>query len=84
MGMLERIRFKNFTNFEKLEVIFSPGINVFVGENGTGKTHILKAAYAACDITKTGKSFSEKINNLFYPKDKQIDRLVRRARGRTI
>lgn len=81
--MLERIQFKNFTNFEDLEVMFSPGINVFIGENGTGKTHILKAAYAACDITKTGKSFSEKINNVFYPKDKQIGRLVRRARGNT-
>ncbi|MBF0561179.1 MAG: ATP-binding protein [Alphaproteobacteria bacterium] len=25
----------------------SPGINVFIGENGTGKTHILKVLYAA-------------------------------------
>jgi predicted ATP-dependent endonuclease of OLD family len=26
---------------------FSSGINVFIGENGTGKTHLLKVLYAA-------------------------------------
>ena len=39
-GMLERITFEKFTAFEKLDIEFSPGINVFIGENGTGKTHI--------------------------------------------
>ena len=29
------------------EFTFANGLNVFVGENGTGKTHILKAVYAA-------------------------------------
>lgn len=77
--MLEKITFEKFTAFEKLEVKFSPGINVFVGENGTGKTHILKAAYAACDIAKSKESFAEKINNVFYPSDKQIGRLVKRS-----
>jgi predicted ATP-dependent endonuclease of OLD family len=43
--MLEKIKFEKFTAFENLEVRFSPGMNIFVGENGTGKTHILKAAY---------------------------------------
>ena len=61
-GMLERITFDKFTAFEKLDIRFSPGINVFTGENGTGKTHILKAAYAACDIAKSKESFAEKIN----------------------
>ena len=79
--MLERITFEKFTAFEKLDIEFSPGINVFIGENGTGKTHILKAAYAACDIAKSGKSFAEKINNVFYPSGKQIGRLVKRSAG---
>jgi predicted ATP-dependent endonuclease of OLD family len=78
--MLESIKFSNFTVFDKLDVKFSPGINVFIGENGTGKTHILKAAYAACDITKSGKSFAEKINNIFYPSGKQIGRLIKRSK----
>ena len=77
--MLQSIKFDNFTAFDKLDIKFSPGINIFIGENGTGKTHILKAAYAACDITKTKERFAEKINNVFYPSNKQIGRLIRRS-----
>ncbi|MCH5276203.1 MAG: AAA family ATPase [Desulfovibrionaceae bacterium] len=77
--MLEKIKFERFTAFEKLEIDFSPGINIFIGENGTGKTHILKASYAACDITKSKESFAEKINNVFYPSKKQIGRLIKRT-----
>lgn len=77
--MLRSIKFERFTAFEKLEVQFSPGINVFIGENGTGKTHILKAAYAACDIVKTGENFADKIVSVFYPYQKQIGRLVKRT-----
>lgn len=79
--MIERIKFERFTAFEKLEVPFSPGINILIGENGTGKTHILKAAYAACDITKTKGGFAEKINNVFLPSGKLIGRLVKRTAG---
>lgn len=77
--MLNKIKFEKFTAFEQLEVNFSPGVNIFVGENGTGKTHILKAAYAACDIAKSSGGFAEKINNVFFPSGKQIGRLVKRA-----
>ena len=77
--MLEKIKLEKFTVFEKLEVTFSPGINIFIGENGTGKTHLLKAAYAACDIAKSKSDFAEKINNVFYPSGKQIGRLVKRS-----
>lgn len=79
--MLERIKLEKFTAFERLEVRFSPGVNVFIGENGTGKTHILKAAYAACDVAKSKGGFAEKINNVFYPAGKQIGRLVKRSSG---
>lgn len=77
--MIEKIRFEKFTAFEKLELKFSPGINIFIGENGTGKTHIMKAVYAACDISKSRDGFAEKINNVFYPSGKQIGRLVKRS-----
>lgn len=79
--MLEKIKFSKFTAFEELEINFSPGINIFVGENGTGKTHILKVAYAACDIAKSKGGFAEKINSVFYPSGKQIGRLVKRTAG---
>ena len=79
--MLSKIKFERFTAFEQLEVEFSPGINIFIGENGTGKTHLMKVAYAACDITKSKASFSEKINNIFLPSGRQIGRLVKRSTG---
>ena len=77
--MLTKIKFDNFTAFKRTEIKFSPGINIFIGENGTGKTHVLKAAYAACDITKTNIGFAAKINNVFFPSGKQIGRLVQRT-----
>lgn len=77
--MITKITFEKFTAFEKLEVNCSPGINVFVGANGTGKTHLLKCIYAACDITKSKKSFAEKINKVFLPSKGQIGRLVKRT-----
>lgn len=79
--MLNRIKMENFTAFGKLDVALSPGINVFIGENGTGKTHILKALYSFCDITKSKKGIAEKINDVFYPSGKQIGRLVKRSKG---
>jgi recombinational DNA repair ATPase RecF len=36
---------KNFTVFGDVAFEFSPGLNVIVGENGTGKTHVLKLGY---------------------------------------
>lgn len=78
--MLTKIRFENFTAFKKLEIEFSKGINIFIGENGTGKTHILKALYSACDITKSKKGLADKINDVFYPANKQIGRLTKRSK----
>ncbi len=77
--MIEKIKFQRFTAFENLKIDFSPGINIFIGENATGKTHIMKAVYAACDITKSKIGFAEKINNVFFPSGKQIGRLVKRT-----
>ena len=40
------LRLQHFTVFADTCFDFVPGINVFVGENGTGKTHLMKAMYA--------------------------------------
>ncbi len=42
---IEKIAIKDFTVFEDIEIEFAKGINVFIGENGTGKTHLLKLLY---------------------------------------
>ncbi len=44
--MIESVYLKNFTVFDEMEMKLSPGINVIIGENGTGKSHLLKAIYA--------------------------------------
>jgi hypothetical protein len=79
--MLLRIIFERFTAFDHLEAEFSPGINIFIGKNGTGKTHILKALYAASDITRSQKSLGEKITRVFLPSGEQTGRLVKRSAG---
>ena len=41
--MITQLQLKNFTAFTELAIDFSPGINIIIGENGTGKTQLLKA-----------------------------------------
>lgn len=77
--MIERLVFENFTAFDHLDLSLARGINVFIGGNGTGKTHILKTVYAACDITKSQKSFAEKLTKVFLPSGEKTGRLARRA-----
>ena len=55
---ITKLRFERFTAFERFDFDASPGINVLVGANGTGKTHLMKVAYAACDISKTRVGFA--------------------------
>jgi len=43
---VKKIEIKDFNIFKDFELEFSPGINVFIGENGTGKTQLLKLLYA--------------------------------------
>ena len=49
---INSIELKNFTVFEDLNIDVSSNINIFIGENGTGKTNLLKAIYATCKISK--------------------------------
>ncbi|WP_027108143.1 DNA replication/repair protein RecF [Lacticigenium naphthae] len=42
---LEAIELKNYRNYEKVEVSFSNGINIFLGENAQGKTNLMESLY---------------------------------------
>ena len=77
---LTRVKLDHFTAFEKLDLNLSPGINVLVGANGTGKTHLMKVCYAACDVSKTQGPFAEKLVNLFLPAGRAPGRLVKRQK----
>lgn len=89
--MLEKLELKNFTGCERLEVTFSPKINIIIGENGTGKTHLLKAAYALCagaslfkgrtDVSddELASALSVKLLRLFMPLDDKLGKLHRQG-----
>lgn len=52
---INRLEIKNFTVFDDIEMDFSSGVNIFIGENGTGKTHLLKCIYAEAYQEKSGQ-----------------------------
>jgi predicted ATPase len=80
---LTRIKLKNFTAFKSLDVELAPGINVFIGANGTGKTHILKVAYCACQVSIAGGSLSNKLVGAFLPYERRLGRLAHRTKTST-
>ena len=78
--MLTRLDIQDFTVFGKASFDFSPGLNVIVGTNGTGKTHFLKLGYlflrAWPDLVRSNRQPSpkrvdsyleEKLMGLFRP-----------------
>ena len=74
---------ERFTAFESLVLSPSPGLNAFLGANGTGKTHLMKVAYAACDTRNSRARFPDKLARLFLPSNGHLGRLVKRRRGRS-
>lgn len=79
---LTRIELENFTAFRSLKLDPCPGVNVLVGANGTGKTHLMKVCYAACDASgNRGDDFGHKLVAVFLPSRRNLNRLVRRQEG---
>ncbi len=66
--LINSIELKNFTVFENLSIDVSSDINIFIGENGTGKTHLLKAIYGSCEI-------SNSVNHKNFVKNYDVKRL---------
>lgn len=81
---IKQMRLENFTVFENLDVSFCEGINVLIGENGTGKTHIMKVLHSACQATNPGVAFSHKIVRTMLPDYYKISRLIRRKQGNNV
>lgn len=84
MNKLTHVRLENFTAFAKLDRALSPGINVVIGANGTGKTHLLKLLYAATAITMgedRERGFAAKLLGVFNPYQGRMTRLIRRQQG---
>lgn len=79
--MTTKLLADNFTAFQRIDISFSKGINILIGENGTGKTHIMKMIYAACCAAdaKAPQTLAQKVNSVFLPDSN--GRLVHRAKG---
>jgi AAA15 family ATPase/GTPase len=87
--MINRLKLKNFTAFTDITVNFSPKITIIIGENGTGKTHLLKAAYGLSIISSLiinnhnmqnndiETFLTTKLLRLFLPLDDQIANMKR-------
>jgi energy-coupling factor transporter ATP-binding protein EcfA2 len=92
---ISRLKVQRFTAFEDAEFVFAPGVNVLIGENGTGKSHVLKLLYTLSEAVRrqhrgegldglgplaTADFVKEMLRGVFLPEE--IGRLVRRAPGR--
>ncbi len=95
--MLESLRMENFTVFRSVDLKFAKGLNVIVGANGSGKTHLLKLPYAVMAVSaEEGKKrherptkitlqekLADKLFGVFRPEER-LGRLVHRQQGRNL
>src|SRR5271157_1467566 len=94
--MLKSLSLVNFTVFPNAEFVFGKNLNVIIGENGAGKSHVLQVAYCAIavsaakakgggsdppNIAQLQTALAEKLQAVFRPDG--LGRLVRRTRGRS-
>lgn len=91
---IKRLDLQDFMLFHKINLSFSPNINIICGENSTGKTALIKLLYscAKCcetlkntkgDITKEriDNELVSKLQGVFRPDKDSIGRLVYRRQG---
>ncbi len=77
--MLTKVVLENFTVFREIEIDLSPGLNVFIGANGVGKSHLLKLLYAVGEAVTSHRALNEKLNRVFLPSEERLGRLAHRA-----
>jgi AAA15 family ATPase/GTPase len=73
--MIKGISLENFAAFKKLELEFTPGINIIIGENSCGKTQILKSIYALL----SSQDITHKLFGLFKPHNGKLSGLCHRG-----
>lgn len=91
---IQRAVLTNFSVFENVRFDFCPGINVLIGENATGKSHLLKLLYSVLKSAEQARKnpegqsmqlttvLAQKLLAVFRP-DGGLQRIVHRRRGRT-
>lgn len=75
--MIRKLTVDGFTVFPTpASFTFEPGINILIGGNGSGKSHIMKLSYALC---KWGASGSSKELPVSWAEEKRLRRLLMRV-----
>jgi len=84
--MLKHLNIRNFTVFAEADFEFSKGLNVIVGTNGTGKSHVLKLGYAVLrSLTSRLRNWNTSLDSpltslrdIFRPIPADVSELIRR------
>lgn len=84
--MLKHLNIRNFTVFAEADFEFSKGLNVIVGTNGTGKSHVLKLGYAVLrSLTSRLRNWNASLDSpltslrdIFRPIPADVSELIRR------
>lgn len=90
--MLKKLKVGNYSVFSDATVNWAPGINVIVGENGTGKSQLMKLAYSVAWVSheqsRSTRQTKEELQRKLADKligtcrPDHLGRLVSRQRGR--
>jgi len=90
--MLESLKVSNYIVFEDETFSFSPGLNVILGENSTGKSLLMKLAYSCAAVShavgkgdrktkdELQRALADKLKDVCMPDT--LGRLVTRKPGR--
>jgi energy-coupling factor transporter ATP-binding protein EcfA2 len=89
---LTELRLRNFSVVRQGSFTFSPQINVFLGRNGAGKSHVMKLLYSMLRAhrevsqkpvpAEVAPALRSKLVGVFRPDEGAVGRLVSRATGR--
>lgn len=86
---ITRATAKSFGPFHDVDIELSPGLNVVVGDNATGKSQLLKLLYSCTKSLKDARSLTKKdlngdlaskLDGVFRPDS--LGRLTRRVKGK--
>ena len=94
-AILKSASIKKFGLFSDETFEFSSGVNVFIGKNGCGKSHLLKLLYtivkegaapagngSVLEAERLDNRLASKLAGVFRPEGDHIGRLVQRGAGR--
>ena len=55
---IEKLKLKNYRNYEEVEINFNPKVNIIYGNNAVGKTNLLESIYL-CSTSKSHRNTKE-------------------------